>query len=138
MNLTPKQEKFCHTFIETSNASEAYRQSYNVSKTASANSIHVEACKLQSNPKVARRLNELRGALTLRSAITVDSLIAELEEARQVGKGKEQAQAMVAATLGKAKLMGFDRDNDGSDESALPVQIIVEVKDARKPDAKPE
>ena len=31
VKLTPKQEKFCQVFIETGNASEAYRQAYAVS-----------------------------------------------------------------------------------------------------------
>ena len=30
--LTPKQEKFCLIYLETGNASEAYRQVYNTSK----------------------------------------------------------------------------------------------------------
>jgi len=31
-NLTPKQEKFCNLYLETGNASEAYRSSYSASR----------------------------------------------------------------------------------------------------------
>ena len=32
MKLTPKQEKFAQVYVETSNASEAYRQAYDALK----------------------------------------------------------------------------------------------------------
>ena len=51
-NLTPKQQKFVIQYITNgNNASEAYRNSYDVSNM-SADSINVEACKLLKNPKV--------------------------------------------------------------------------------------
>ena len=41
--------------------------------------------------------------------MTVDDLIEELEEARQAGFEFESASAMVSATMGKAKLLGLDK-----------------------------
>lgn len=41
--------------------------------------------------------------------MTVDDLIKELEEARQMGADTESASAMVSATMGKAKLLGLDK-----------------------------
>lgn len=41
--------------------------------------------------------------------MTVDDLIKELEEARQAGLEFESASAMVSATMGKAKLLGLDK-----------------------------
>ena len=32
IKLTPKQERFCQVYIETGNASEAYRAAYNAEK----------------------------------------------------------------------------------------------------------
>ena len=40
---------------------------------------------------------------------TYDDLIKELEEARQMGADTESASAMVSATMGKAKLLGLDK-----------------------------
>ena len=60
--LTPKQEKFCNLYIETGNASEAYRSSYNVSSDTTDNSIHVNASKLLANANVTLRVNELKEA----------------------------------------------------------------------------
>ena len=59
MALTAKQELFCLAYIETGNASEAYRRSYSC-KNSQANSIHVSACQLLANPNVKIRVNELK------------------------------------------------------------------------------
>lgn len=60
--LTEKQEKFCQYYIDTGNASEAYRMAYNTEKMQ-PNSINVEACNLlneKKNPKISIRINEIR------------------------------------------------------------------------------
>lgn len=110
MPLTIKQEAFCQAYIETGNASEAYRSSY-AAENMKPDAIHVQASKLLDNPKIALRVAELRGEIKERHSVTVDSLLAELEEARQAALTAEtpQSSAAVAATLGKAKLTGLDK-----------------------------
>ena len=109
MKLTPKQEAFCLAYMETGNASEAYRRSYNAGKMQ-AESIRVNAGKLLVSTTVALRIQELKDKAAERNAITVDDLLKELEEARALAFGGERPQpaAMVSATMGKAKLLGFD------------------------------
>lgn len=108
--LTMKQEAFCQAYIETGNASEAYRTAYAADKMK-AEAIHVKASELLSNGKVSVRLKELQGEIKQRHNVTVDSLLAELEEARQKALRAEtpQSSAAVAATMGKAKLTGLDK-----------------------------
>ncbi|EAR0212180.1 terminase small subunit [Salmonella enterica] len=117
--LTIKQEAFCQAYIETGNASEAYRTAYAADKMK-PEAVHVQACKLQDNPKIALRIKELRGEIKQRHNVTVDSLLAELEESRQKALSAEtpQSSAAVAATMGKAKLVGLDKqiiDHTSSD-----------------------
>lgn len=109
-SLTIKQEAFCQAYIETGNASEAYRTAYAADKMK-AEAIHVKASELLSNGKVSVRLKELQGEIKQRHNVTVDSLLAELEEARQKALSAEtpQSSAAVAATMGKAKLTGLDK-----------------------------
>lgn len=122
--LTPKQEAFCQRYIETSNASEAYRLAYN-SKAKPATQ-HRSAHEVLAHPKVAARLAELRAKLETAHDVTVASLITELEEARKVGKDRGQASAMVAATLGKARLAGLDKEGEKpADELAKAVSELV-------------
>jgi phage terminase small subunit len=108
--LTIKQEAFCQAYIETGNASEAYRTAYAADKMK-AEAIHVKASELLSNGKVTVRLKELQDEIKHRHSVTVDSLLAELEEARQKALCAEtpQSSAAVAATMGKAKLTGLDK-----------------------------
>ena len=108
MELTIKQEKFCMVYVETGNASEAYRQAYNAKNMKEA-SINVNASKLLADAKVALRIKELKSGHAKRHELTIDDLVDELEEARQAALLAEspQSSAAVSATMGKAKLLGL-------------------------------
>ena len=113
LNLTPKQERFCQLYIELGNASEAYRQSYDASKMK-PETINTKAKELLNNGKITVRIEELRAEHKERHNIAIDDLIAELEEARQMAldlniQEKPQVSAAVTATMGKAKLLGLDK-----------------------------
>lgn len=105
--LTPKQERFAQVYVETSNASEAYRQAYDVQPDTLPTSIWVNASKTLSDAKVAQRVMELQETNRDKHSVTVESIAAEYEEARFLGKTEKQASAMVSATTGKAKLYGL-------------------------------
>lgn len=126
MALTIKQEAFCQAYIETGNASEAYRKAY-ASDKMKTESINRKAKELLDNGKVAARLVELRGEIKQRHDVTVDSLLGELEEARQAALQAEtpQSSAAVAATMGKAKLTGLDKqiiEHSGPNGGAIQIE----------------
>lgn len=129
--LTIKQESFCQKYVETGNASESYRHAYNAGGMK-PETVHKRASELFGNGAVTGRLADLRGAVSATHGVTVGSLIAELEEARQVGRGRDQASAMVAATLGKAKLAGLDKDAGEVGGEPVPVAVTVSVVSGRK------
>ena len=108
--LTPKQENFCQKYIELGNASEAYRQSYDCSRMKSE-TINRKAKVEYDKGKIRARISELQEEHQERHNVTVDSLVAELEEARTAALTCEtpQSSAAVAATLGKAKLLGIGK-----------------------------
>lgn len=58
--LTPKQNKFAEEYVNTGNASEAYRRAYDVSKTTSNDVIAVEGSRLLSDPNISLRVKELQ------------------------------------------------------------------------------
>tara|TARA_B100000767_G_scaffold269944_1_gene292707 strand:+ start:612 stop:1040 length:429 start_codon:yes stop_codon:yes gene_type:complete len=126
--LTPKQDAFAMAYIETGNASEAYRTAYDVNDNTSDNTISVEASKLRKNPKITLRILELQELLRVRHSITVDSLTKELEQARLTAQEAGQASIMVSATMGKAKLHGLLTDKaqiTSPDESMKPTTIVL-------------
>ncbi len=75
--LTPKQEKFCQRLVETDKPSESYRHAYDA-ENMSDEAVAVEACRLQDNPNVALRIEELRHLHLKRHQVTVDRVVAEL------------------------------------------------------------
>ena len=110
MALTIKQEKFAQLVVELGDNSKAYRGAYDASRMK-PESVHRKARELIENVKVAARIDELREELAQRSRCTLDSLLQELEETRVSALNRETPQcgAAVAATMGKAKLCGLDK-----------------------------
>ncbi|QPB42213.1 terminase small subunit [Rodentibacter haemolyticus] len=86
--LTPKQEKFCQLYIELGNASEAYRQAYDCSKMTTK-TINEEAVKLLNNPKITPRVEELQNEHKQRHNLTVDQVISDLIEYRDICMGRK-------------------------------------------------
>lgn len=133
MALTVKQEAFCCSYIENGgNASEAYRSAYNASKMLEK-TVWEEASKLMASPKVSTRVRELMDAIAKRHDLTVDDILAELEEAREMAKLATipQIASMVAASMGKAKVAGLIKDrqevtglNGGPVEHSIAVSFV--------------
>lgn len=133
MSLTPKQESFAQKYVELGNASEAYRQSYNAKK-ATDKTINEAASRLLADSKVSARVKELQSAALKRHELTVDDIIAELQEARDLAMqmNNPQVSAMVAASMGKAKILGFIKDkaevtgaNGGPIQHSLAVRFVA-------------
>lgn len=104
--VTPKQAKFARVYVETSNASEAYRQAYNVTNNDKS-WIKTEACKVLALPNVAQTVIDLQERAAERTMVTVESITREYEEARQLAIAEAQPAAMNGSTTGKAKLHGL-------------------------------
>lgn len=130
--LTAKQEAFAHKYIETSSLTAAYEHAYD-SGAMKRTTITKKAYELSKCPRVAAYIEQLRANVAQDHKVTASSLMAELEEARQMAIKRENPAAMVAATMGKAKLAGLDREQHGEDgDDARPVSFVVQVVDARK------
>lgn len=125
IKLTPKQEKFCYSYIETGNASEAYRRSYNAERMK-PEVVAVKASELLANGKIAVKIEALRALHQKRHEITVDDLVKELEEARKLAFETDKAAAAVSATMGKAKLLGLVVEKQETN-IVQPPKIIVEL-----------
>ena len=75
--LTIKQENFCNFYVESGNASDAYRRAYSCDKVTSK-SINELASSLLTNVKVASRVTELKAILQSKSDITKERILKEL------------------------------------------------------------
>ena len=76
--MTPKQEQFARLYVETGNASEAYRQAYNTDNMK-PETVTNEAYKLLQDPDISAMVDNLKAEARQRHAVTVDDLLHELE-----------------------------------------------------------
>ena len=105
--MTPKQELFAQAYLETSNASEAYKRAYNTQ--ANANTVNRKASQLLKHPEVIKLLAELKAETRQRHKLTIDDILQELEQSRLLALENIQCSAAVTATMSKAKLLGLDK-----------------------------
>lgn len=66
--LTAKQESFCRYYVDTGNATEAYRMAYDTSKMKQE-TIWSNASRLLASSKVSARINEIRQEYAERSKV---------------------------------------------------------------------
>ena len=107
-DLTIKQERFAQTVVENGGKlSVAYRIAYDA-ENMSDDSVKVAACKpANEHPGTSARIAGLRGELLERHRTSVDTITAELEDARRLAMDERAAGPAVQASMGKAKLHGL-------------------------------
>lgn len=96
--------------------------------TAQDSTVTVSASRLWTSKVLQAYVEELRAEVRQRFMVTIESLIAELEEARQAALGAESPQcgAAVSATMGKAKICGLDKqiiEHRGSVDQPLVIEL---------------
>lgn len=122
MTLTAKQEKFCQGVAKGLTYSDAYREAYDADKMKTE-TINRKAKELIDNGKVAARIDKLKQRALKRYDLTVDDIISELEEAREIAKETKTSAAMVSASMGKAKLLGLVTDNISAKITQAPTIV---------------
>ena len=123
---TDRQTLFAIIYVETSNACEAYRQTYSTDNM-SPHSINVEAFRVKRNPKVENKIIELRALQADRHDVTIDKIALELSDLIDHSVALGKISAGVSAVLAKAKLYGLIVDQtklSGGFENFSPPTII--------------
>lgn len=101
--LSAQQRKFCEEYVKSKNK----RQSA-IDAGYAPNSAHVTASRLLNNAKVEAYIGELLERSAQRTLVTLESLTAELDEARAIALSDEDAGELRQNTMAKAKLHGLD------------------------------
>lgn len=150
--LTIKQEKFCNKYLESGNASEAYRAVYGC-KGWKDESVWENASRLLNNSKVAARVAELRKEMENRSNMSKDEVIAwltsiikgeEIDDYKRISENNKSDYSVTTrqkvskqwALEKLCKVMGYDsptkNELTGANGSALFPSFTVEVIDRRE------
>lgn len=106
MALTLKQENFVLAYLETGNASEAYRRSYDAAGSSEP-VINVNAKKLLDSNKIALRIAELRKPVIEQVQITLKSHLEKLAELRDKADADEKWQPAIQAEVARGKASGL-------------------------------
>lgn len=109
-NLSPKQEAFCIAYIETGNASEAYRRAYSAEKMK-PETVNRTAKELIDHPKIAARLQELRKPAVKAAQITLEQHLNDLKRLRDLAESSEKYGPAVQAEMARGKASGLYTEN---------------------------
>lgn len=117
MSVLPnaKHELFAQARAAGASADEAYvKAGYTANRG--------NAARLNANDDIMSRVGELQAKTAKKVEVTVESLSAELDEARDLARELKQPAPMVQAVMGKAKLFGL-----GSETRKLQgtIQVIT-------------
>lgn len=110
MALTQKQENFCLAYIETGNASEAYRRAYSTGKMK-PDTINENACRLLKSSKIAARIGEVRKPAVIKAEITLEQHLNDLKRLRDLAEASEKYGPAVTAEMARGKASGLYVDN---------------------------
>lgn len=99
--MTPKQRAFCREYVKDCNGTAAAKRAGYSARTANEQAAH-----LLAQADIRAEVQRLQAELAQAASVTVQTLLAEAEEARALAMANGQAAAAVAATTLKAKLTG--------------------------------
>jgi phage terminase small subunit len=104
--LTQKQEAFCLAYIETGNASEAYRRAYNAGKMKPA-TVNRKAKRLMDMGKIGARIEGLFVPLREAAQVTIESHLRDLMKLRDEAQAQRQFSAAINAEIARGKAAGL-------------------------------
>lgn len=139
LKLTAKQEAFCLAYIETNNASEAYRRAYDADKMK-AETINKRSSELMQNGAIAGRLEQLREPVRERAQITLESHLERLNHLSLMAEDVGQYSAAIKAEESRGKVAGLyveKIDLQSSDASMSPKEPVI-LNDFYAPNTKSE
>ena len=130
MALTAKQEAFAQAVAGGMNQSDAYRASYDASKTK-PEVVSVKASQLMADGKVSVRVSELKAELAAKRLWTREDSVTELAE---IARGAESKPAEKVAAIKELNVMhGFNAPTKLELGGSLIHRVeLVAMDDSRK------
>lgn len=134
-----KAEEVAKKYIQCHNKTEAWKSVYDKNNTHNRNAAKVKAYEYFKRSYTKEFVKKYQERAMKQHDITIEKLLVELEEARQLAilgadNARPSATAAVAATMGKAKICGLDKqivDHVSSDGSMSPTKEL-EGEELRK------
>ena len=124
-----KHEEFCFVWHATGSKTEAYKKAFPSCLKWKDATVHNKAYALSKRGEILARYEELQQDALNSHGVTIKTLLNELEESRVVAlsQDKPQAGAAVTATMGKAKLVGLDKQIIEQTTTVKPVKTFSDM-----------
>lgn len=117
-----KHERFAQGLAKGDAADKAYADAgYKPSRSA--------ASRLSTNVNIQARVAELLNKAADRAVVTIEDIARQLDEDRQFAREVGSASASVAATMGKAKVLGLIVEkNEHTGKDGGPIEQVTEIR----------
>jgi phage terminase small subunit len=128
MGLTAKQEGFCLAYLETGNASEAYRRAYDA-ENMKPETVNKRASELLDNGVIAGRLAELRGPVVKAAQMTLEAHLEALKALRDRAAEAGQYGAAITAETNRGKAAGlYTERHELTGANGGPVETVNRIE----------
>lgn len=112
-----RHEAFAQALAQGKSADESYQ-------LAGFKANRGNASTLKANQIIADRVAELQGKAAAKAVVTIEDIARQLDEDRQFAREVGSAAASVAATMGKAKVLGLIVDkNEHTGKDGAPIEV---------------
>ena len=137
--LNPRQEKFVREYVKTGNGTKAYAKAgYSASTKpqphGAGGSATNAASRLLASDGVKNAIVAHQLRARTRHDYTVDTILNELEDGRQLAHATSQPGAAVSASIGKARLLGMivDRKETGAPGEFAALDTVKAILEAAR------
>jgi phage terminase small subunit len=124
--LTQRQEDFCLAYIESANASEAYRKVYST-KRMKPETVNNSAFKMLQKGDIVARIASIRESAAEKASMTLESHLSDLKNLRDAAMNDGKWAAAVTAEVSRGKAAGLYVEKvelSGDKNNPLQVQLI--------------
>ena len=127
-----RHERFAQELAKGRSQADAYVEAgYRSSRSAAA--------RLAADVNICERVSEIAERAAVRAEITVADIARQLDEDREFARKVGSAAASVAATMGKAKVLGLIVDKaETAATGALTVSYVTRPAGEAQPPSSPE
>lgn len=123
-----RHEIFAQELAKGAKQKEAYLTAgYKGDKTA--------ASRLSTNVNVQRRVAELKADAAVRARKSMDDILEQLDDDRQFAREMEAPSAAIQATMGQAKILGYDKqliEHTGKDGGPIETADLSDMETIKR------
>lgn len=126
--LTVKQQAFVLAYVETGNASEAYRRAYNAKDMAPA-TINRKAAELLAHGKITARIDQLQSKAAAKAVLNRSWVLDRLMKNARICMGEEKIKVTITPKEGEP----FDHEITDRDAAAAnkALELLGKTDEAR-------